>query len=308
MDILPSVGILYELQAIHDTGYLLSQASLEDGYIQACYELERCLKEDPYPRCRHSNPSLADCGKETSNSVRNSMSSSSPSKLSDEEDVPLRVTDSPTDFLQRGLLDFSDSNDSLDVLSSGCSSPSTNELTDVDADVIINGGVMLHSVRRNKRFSEPTLLFHRPPALILASSTSNIISSTSSVSSSSSSSSSSVSSTGSNKSLSSISRVKISSKPEDCSEKRRNHRCMYPGCKKMYTKSSHLKAHERTHTGEKPYACKWSGCSWRFARSDELTRHYRKHTGAKPFKCPDISCARCFSRSDHLALHMKRHQ
>ncbi|OXA61518.1 Krueppel-like factor 5 [Folsomia candida] len=153
MDILPSVGILYELQAIHDTGYLLSQASLEDGYIQACYELERCLKEDPYPRCRHSNPSLADCGKETSNSVRNSMSSSSPSKLSDEEDVPLRVTDSPTDFLQRGLLDFSDSNDSLDVLSSGCSSPSTNELTDVDADVIINGGVMLHSVRRNKRFS-----------------------------------------------------------------------------------------------------------------------------------------------------------
>lgn len=122
-------------------------------FLQACYELERCLKEDPYPRCRHSNPSLADCGKETSNSVRNSMSSSSPSKLSDEEDVPLRVTDSPTDFLQRGLLDFSDSNDSLDVLSSGCSSPSTNELTDVDADVIINGGVMLHSVRRNKRFS-----------------------------------------------------------------------------------------------------------------------------------------------------------
>eukprot|EP00090_Calanus_glacialis_P012846 TRINITY_DN21473_c0_g1_i1.p1 TRINITY_DN21473_c0_g1~~TRINITY_DN21473_c0_g1_i1.p1 ORF type:complete len:188 (-),score=40.27 TRINITY_DN21473_c0_g1_i1:92-655(-) len=94
-------------------------------------------------------------------------------------------------------------------------------------------------------------------------------------------------------------------KINDWSKNKKIHRCGHPGCEKVYTKSSHLKAHFRTHTGEKPYQCTWEGCNWKFSRSDELTRHYRKHTGTKPFKCH--LCHRAFSRSDHLALHMKRH-
>ncbi|XP_011877277.1 PREDICTED: transcription factor Sp9-like [Vollenhovia emeryi] len=87
---------------------------------------------------------------------------------------------------------------------------------------------------------------------------------------------------------------------------KRLHLCPMHGCGKIFSKSSHVKAHVRKHSGERPYHCNWIVCGKRFTRSDELHRHYRTHTGERKHICH--ICSKTFSRSDHLNKHAKIHE
>ncbi|XP_053322254.1 Krueppel-like factor 6 [Spea bombifrons] len=283
MDVLPMCSIFQELQIVHDTGYFSALPSLEEYWQQTCLELERYLQSEP---C-YVSASEFKFDREEELWTKFILACE---KKEDPDPSTTCVVPSEDISDSQALETNSLNSDNGSELSDGSEelSPTSKFTLDPIGDVLATSGTFSSSVTSTPP-SSPEQSKESPSHLWNA--ITNELHSPGKVRSGSV-----------GKTVDQGSPTSGEASPDG---RKRVHKCHFNGCKKVYTKSSHLKAHQRTHTGEKPYRCSWEGCEWRFARSDELTRHFRKHTGAKPFKCPH--CDRCFSRSDHLALHMKRH-
>ncbi|XP_061586891.1 zinc finger protein 271-like [Cololabis saira] len=75
-------------------------------------------------------------------------------------------------------------------------------------------------------------------------------------------------------------------------------------CEQVFTTSSNLKRHKKTHTGDKPYSC--GHCGVAFTRQFNLINHQRIHTGGdKPYRCDQ--CGAAFAQKGSLTSHQSIH-
>lgn len=72
-------------------------------------------------------------------------------------------------------------------------------------------------------------------------------------------------------------------------------------CGKSFAGMSNVVAHQRVHTGEKPFKC--DICGKLFTEAGNLKKHQRVHTGEKPFSCN--RCGRRFAWICNLKTHQQ---
>ncbi|GAA5850095.1 hypothetical protein JCM9279_004908 [Rhodotorula babjevae] len=90
----------------------------------------------------------------------------------------------------------------------------------------------------------------------------------------------------------------------DSKPRKRRYKCSWPGCSRSYVRPVRLEEHERSHTGERPFAC--PECDATFARDSHLKAHVRTHApeSDKPFACDEDGCDKRFWTAQHLKSHV----
>ncbi|XP_078489677.1 zinc finger protein (C2H2)-141 [Ciona intestinalis] len=84
-------------------------------------------------------------------------------------------------------------------------------------------------------------------------------------------------------------------------------KCLYTGCKRVYTTAGNLKSHQKTHRGEYYFICDQDGCGKAFLTSYSLKVHVRVHTKERPYRCSDQDCEKSFNTLYRLKAHQRIH-